>query len=168
MAITIAALLLAVAAWAQSVTYDMDKTAPFATYKTYAWVSGTEIADDWNNRRVISAVDKQLELRGMLQVNATQYPDVLVRYHAAFDRNVQINGLASGPLLFPAGRTGTARAETILVGTLAVDVIDARTKRIVWRGVASRDIDVTADPARRDKSINRTAEKLFKKYPAGK
>jgi hypothetical protein len=168
MAITIATLLLAAAARAQSVTYDMDRTAPFATFKTYAWVRGTEVADDWNDKRVISAVNMQLALRGMLRVDATQHPDVLVRYHAAFDRKVQISGSASGPFLFPAGRTGTARAEGILVGTLAVDVIEARTKRIVWRGVASKDIDVTADPARREKSINRTAEKLFKKYPAGK
>jgi hypothetical protein len=167
-AITIATLLFAVAARAQSVTYDMDRTAAFASYRTYAWVPGTEVPNDWNNKRIISAVNTQLALRGMLQVGATQNPDVLVRYHAAFDRSVQITGSVSGPFVFPAGRIGSARAEEIVVGTLVVDVIDGRTKRIVWRGVAAKDVDVTADPARREKSINRTAEKLFKKYPAGK
>jgi hypothetical protein len=167
-AITIATLLFAVAARAQSVTYDMDNTAAFATYRTYAWVRGTEVADDWNNQRIINAVNMQLALRGMLQVRATENPDVLVRYHAAFDRSVQITGSVGGPFLFPRARIGTARAEPIVVGTLAVDVIEARRARIVWRGVASKDIDVTAEPARREKNINRTAVKLFKTYPAGK
>jgi hypothetical protein len=167
-AIAIATLLFAVAARAQSVTYDMDSTAAFASYKTYAWTRGTEVSNDWNNQRIISAVNTQLARRGMLQVNAAQRPDVLVRYHAAFDRSVEISGSVSGPLFFPAARTGMARAERILVGTLAVDVIDVQTQRIVWRGVASKDIDVNADPARREKNINRTAEKLFKNYPAGK
>ena len=167
-AIAIATLLFAVAARAQSVTYDMDSTAAFGSYRTYAWVRGTEVAGDWNHNRIIRAVNTQLALRGMLQVEADQNPDVLVRYHAAFDRSVQITGSVSGPFLFPAGRTGSARAEEIMVGTLAVDVIDGRTRRIVWRAVATKDIDVAAEPQRREKNINRTAEKLFKKYPAGK
>jgi len=167
-AIIIAALLLAAAAQAQTVTYDMDRTAPFASYKTFAWIRGTEVGDDWNHRRVVSAVNRQLALRGMLQVDPSQDPDVRVRSHAAFDRSVQISGSVSAPLVFPAGRAGMARAEEILVGTLALDVIDARRQRIVSRGVAAKDVDVTADPARREKNINRTAEKLFKKYPTGK
>jgi hypothetical protein len=62
-------------------------------------------------------------------------------------------------------RSGTARAEEILVGSLVIDVVDARTRTIVWRGMASKDIDVDASAEKRDKNINKAAEKLFKNYP---
>lgn len=43
--------------------------------------------------------------------------------------------------------------------------MDARTRTIVWRGSATRDIDVNAKPDKRDENINKTAAKLFKHYP---
>ena len=51
------------------------------------------------------------------------------------------------------------------MGTLVVDLVNARTNTIVWRGVASKDIDLKASPQQREKSIHRTAAKLFKNYP---
>ena len=55
--------------------------------------------------------------------------------------------------------------DEILVGTLVVDVVDAKTKTIVWRGTATKDVDTKASAEKRDKNINRAAEKLFKNYP---
>jgi hypothetical protein len=48
---------------------------------------------------------------------------------------------------------------------LIVDVISARTKTIVWRGTATKEINANANPEQRDKNINRAAAKLFKNYP---
>jgi hypothetical protein len=97
-------------------------------------------------------------------------PDVLVAYHASFDRDLQINGFSSGwgGYRFGGTRTGSARAEEILVGTLAVDIVNAATKTIVWRGMATKEVDVKANPDKREKNINKAAEKLFKNYPAAK
>jgi hypothetical protein len=58
-----------------------------------------------------------------------------------------------------------ARTEEILTGTLAVDLVDSRTNTIVWRGIASKEIDVKAEPGKRERNINRAAERLFKHYP---
>jgi hypothetical protein len=60
------------------------------------------------------------------------------------------------------------RAEEILIGTLVVDVVNAKTKTIVWRGTATKEVDVNASPEKRDRNINRAAEKLFKSYPPAK
>ncbi len=164
--IAIALVLLAATVGAQTITYGMDKSANFAKFRSYAWVRGTEIPDEWNHKRVVRAIDGQLARRGMIQFNASQKPDVYVAYHAAFDRNVQISGSGWGGLAI--SRSGTARAEKILVGTIVVDVIDADSKAIVWRGIAPKEIDVKADPEKREKNINKAAERLFQKYPAGK
>jgi hypothetical protein len=55
--------------------------------------------------------------------------------------------------------------EEVVVGRLAVVMIDAKTHTLLWRGIATRDVDANASPEKRDKNINKAAEKLFKKYP---
>ena len=162
-----AAMLLGTVAVAQTVTYDFDKSTDFSKFKSYTWVQGTVLNDELNHNRIVSAVDAQLTSRGLARVEAGARPDLLVAYHASFDKDLQITGFSSGwgGYRFPANRSGTARAEEILVGTLAVDLVDAATGTIVWRGMATKEVDVKANPERREKNINRAAEKLFKNSP---
>lgn len=160
-------MLLGTTAFAQDVSYDFDRTANFTGYKTYAWVRGTPLNDEINHRRIVNAVDTQLAAKGFTQVDTSANPDVLVAYHATFNRDLQISGFSSGwgPYRFGANRTGSARTEQILVGTLVIDMVDANTRTIVWRGTATKDIDVKASPEKRERNINRAAEKIFKNYP---
>jgi uncharacterized protein DUF4136 len=46
-----------------------------------------------------------------------------------------------------------------------VEMMNAATNRVVWRGIANMDIDRKANPEKREKSINKAAEKIFKNYP---
>lgn len=160
-------LFVAAQAGAQSVTYDFDKSASFGAFKTYSWAKGTPVADSFNHERIVSALDAQLAAKGLVKAAEGQAADVVVAYHAMFDENVQITGFASGWGGFGFGgtRSGSARAEKILVGTLVVDVVDPKTKSIAWRGVATKEIDPKAKPEKRDKEIQRVAGKLFKNYP---
>lgn len=158
--------LVGTIALAQSVTYDFDKSASFSKFKTYAWVRGTELDDRLNHARIVAAVDTQLLGKGgLMRVEPTANPDLLVAYHASFQRDLQINGSGWGGYRFGGSRTGTARTEEIVVGTLVVDIVDAHTKTIVWRGIASKDLDPDAKPEKREKNINTAAAKLFKNYP---
>jgi hypothetical protein len=163
-------VLLGTITFAQSINYDFDKTANFAGFKTYAWVPGAAVPDQFSNERILAAINSQLALKQLQQVERNANPDLLVAYHAAFEKDVQITGFGSGwgGFRFPAAggyASGTARADDIVTGTLIVDLVDARTKTIVWRGMASKDINPNAKPQQRDKNINRAAEKLFKNYP---
>jgi hypothetical protein len=143
--VTAAALVvLGTVALAQSVTYDFDRAANFSRYKTYAWVRGTNLADTLNHNRIVRAVDAQLSEKRFSQVQPGDNPDVLVAYHASFDTNLQINGSGWGGYRFGASRMGTASLDEITVGTLAVDIVEAGTKTIVWRGIASKELDTKA------------------------
>lgn len=162
--------LLTTIALAQNVTYDFDRAANFSKFKTYAWVRGTNVDDQLNHTRIVNAVDAQLASKGLTRVDASANADVLVAYHASFDTNLRINGFSSGwgGYRFGGNRSGTATAEEFMIGTLAVDMVDATTKTIVWRGMATKEIDVKANAAKRDKNINKAAEKMFKNYPPTK
>jgi hypothetical protein len=105
--------------------------------------------------------------KGLARVDPSANPDVLVAYHASFDENLEITGSAHGwgPLGLGGDRWGSARVQPILVGTLVVDISDARTRAIVWRSLASSDIRPTDKPESRDKKIAKATEKMFKNYP---
>jgi hypothetical protein len=162
-----AVALLSAMTLAQNVTHDFDRAANFKGFKTYAWVPGTRVTDDLNHARIVRAVDAQLMVKGLTRVGAIENADVLVAYHATFDKDLEINGFSSGwgPYRFGGTRSARAHVDEILVGTIAVDIVDAATRTIVWRGTASKDVDVKASPEKRERNIKRAAEKLFKNYP---
>jgi hypothetical protein len=159
--------LLSTFTFAQNTSYDFDRTAAFSRYKTYAWVKGTPVPDALNDKRIVSAVEAQLVAKGLTRVPAGAPADLLVAYHATFDKNLEINGFSSGwgGYRFGGGRSGRATVDEILVGTIAIDLVEAATKTIVWRGIASGEVDPNAKPEKREKNIQKAAVKLFKNYP---
>ncbi len=160
--------LLGTVAIAQTVTFDFDRSTNFAKYKTYAWTRGTELADQLNHARVVRSIEGQLATKGLNKVDTTATPDLLIAYHTRFDKNLQINAWSSGygaPRFGGGLRSGTATTQEIVTGTLVVDLLDAGTKRIVWRGLASAELDPSAKPEKRDKNVNKATAKLFKNYP---
>ena len=159
--------LLGTIALAQNITYDFDRSAPFARSKTYSWVKGTPVNDALNDKRIVSAIDSQLAAKGFTKATESGAADVLVAYHASFDKNLQINGFSSGfgGYRFGGSRTGRATLDQVTVGTIAVDLVDASNKTIVWRGLASGELDPRAKPEKREKNIKKAAAKLFKNYP---
>jgi hypothetical protein len=159
--------VLATIALAQSVTYDYDRAVTFSTYKTYAWTRGTELTDELNHARIVRAIEAALVAKGLARVEASAPPDVLVAYHASFENNLEIAGSTHGwgPFGLGGDRWGAARVQPVVVGTLVVDISDARTGAIVWRGLASSDIRPTDKPEGRDKKIAKATEKMFKNYP---
>ena len=165
--LVIGVVLLGTITFAQSINFDFDRTANFRGFRTYAWIPGASVPDALNNDRIVNALNAQLALKGLMKVDRRANPDLYVAYHAAFDRDLEITGFSSGwgGYRFPGSRSGVARANEIVTGTLIVDLVDARTRTIVWRGTATKEVNPTAKPEQRDKNINRAAEKLFRNYP---
>jgi hypothetical protein len=174
LAIPTAAILLVLApalAMAQKTSYDFDKSANFAGFKTYAHKEGTNVGQPLIDERIVAAIDAQLAAKGLMKAESN--PDVFVIYHIAFDKQKDISsyssGYGGGYGRYGYGMGGMSTTSTqvrdILIGTLVVDIADAKQSRMVWRGMATKEVKTQADPEKRDKSINKAVEKIFKKYP---
>ena len=158
--ILVGVLMLAVApAVAQQVNADFDKTASFATFKTYSWTQGTipAGASPLMVQRVNAAVDAELSAIGLLKVDKD--PDVLVAVHGATKEDVSLQSWGYSPR-FGGGQVDVNR---VLVGTLMVDIIDARAKKLAFRASASDT--VSDNPQKNEKKIHKAVEKMFEKYP---
>ena len=133
--------LASATASAQKVTYDYDKATDFTKVRTYAWVhSREEVQDELNHKRIVAAVDSQFSAKGLTKVQEGGMADVLVAYGVGLDRNLEIEGSSSnwGGPLYRGNRTGSARTQGVVTGTLVVAMADPETKSVIWRGVASR------------------------------
>jgi hypothetical protein len=152
---------------AQQVSVDFDRSADFSKFRTFAWTTGTPVPDALNHKRIVLAIEQQLTGKGLVKAAVQTPSDLLVAYHASFDRDLKITGWGSGgygPFL-GASRSMSARAQQVVVGTLVVDLTDASAGSIVWRGMAASDLNPAASAERRDKSVNKAVAKLFKNYP---
>ena len=169
MALSAPALLLA-----QKVSYDYDKTANFAAFKTYAHKDGTKVGQPLIDDRIVAAIDTRAGGEGIHEGDAN--PDVFVVYHVAFDKQKDIStyssGYGGGYGAYGwgwgggwAGGTTTTQVRDILVGTLVIDIADAKKKQLAWRGMGVKEVDTQAKPEKRDKSINNAVKKIFKNYP---
>jgi hypothetical protein len=171
------ALLVPTLAMAQKTSYDYEKTADFTAYKTYAFKAGTAVGQELIDSRIVAAIESQLAAKGFTK--ATDAPDVFVVYHMAFDKEKDISTYSSGygggygPYGWGwgggwAGGTTTTQVRDILVGTMVIDMADAKKGQLVWRGVGVKEVNTQANPEKRDKSINNAVAKIFKNYPPKK
>lgn len=171
LAAVLVALATAPALLAQDVTYDYDKQYDFATAKTYTWVEGTRVKDPLLDKALLQALDAQLSAKGLTKVEMAAGPDLAVAYHVSVDEEKQVTGYTTGVGGWGGYRWGGGMSttnlstSTVLVGAIMFDIIDVKTKSIVWRGRATKEIDVKASPEKRDKNINKGAAKLLKNFP---
>ena len=155
-------------AQAQKTSYDYDKAANFSTYKTYTLKDGTKVGDPLIDNRIVAALEAELKLKGLTRSDAS--PDLAVVYHVAFDKQKDItaysSGMGGGYYRWGGGwGTTDVRVNEILVGTLMIDMADQRKNEMVWRGVGVKEVDTTAKPEKRDKSIQKAVQKILKNYP---
>ncbi len=173
----LALVLVPALAMAQKVTYDFDKNADFAAFKTYAMKEGTPVGQPLIDERIVAAIDAAMAAKGFTKNDAN--PDVFVVYHTTFDKQKDISTFSSGysggygPYGWGWGGgmgmgTTSTQVRDILMGTLVIDMADAKNKKVVWRGMGVKEVNTTAKPEKRDKSIKSAVDKIFKNYPPKK
>jgi hypothetical protein len=167
-AMTAALLCVSAMVLAQKTSYDYDKTASFAGFKTYALKDGTKVGNPLVDDRITAAIESELAAKGLKKNDAS--PDVTVVYHIAFDKQKDISAFSTGggPYGYRwGGGWGTTdiRVNEILVGTLVIDVADAKKSELVWRGMGVKEVDTQAKPEKRDKNIAAAVKKILKSYP---
>ena len=71
-------LLVSTLAFAQKVSIDADRSANFSSYHTYMWEASPNPAHGLWDQRIVEAVDKQLQAKGLTKVASN--PDLWVVY----------------------------------------------------------------------------------------
>jgi hypothetical protein len=179
--VTFALLLMAGPALAQKVFIDYDQDYDFETIETFAWIETSETSMEQANSlmhsRIVNAVEHHLSMAGLREVGSD--PDIYVTYHTSTEKNLSFDTTAYG-YGYPGGWRGgyyrrygygagfgTAAASTTVstyqTGTLLVDAWDARTEKLVWRGVAT-NMTVYQNPEKMAGKIDKALKKIIGKW----
>jgi len=165
-------LFVVACALGQEIHYNYAPGTNFAAYKTYAWVDipGGAAPDQLIDEAIKRAVDEQLAQKGLTKVEKDA--DLYIGYQAIVkeEKSVNLWGTGGGPGWWGWGGWGGFEAvqgqtSTIPVGTLAVNVFDRGKKQLIWRGDASKTIDLKKDPDKNYANLQKAMAKLFKSYP---
>lgn len=165
--------------------YDFDRSADFSAFRTYAWLSGEQ--EKTGDRRADSsvvdmririAVGTQLRLKGY-QALAEGKPDFYVAYHvglkdSAPDISTQYysDGMAGHAFAHSADTRSAGKAApavnespSYLTGSLLIDIIDAASRKVVWRGSAAGEVDPGLTSQQRDQRTKAIVQDILSHFP---
>ncbi|MCU4188960.1 DUF4136 domain-containing protein [Flavobacterium sp. HXWNR29] len=146
------------------VNADYDKKATFTNYKTYAYLkSGVDKAEisDLDKKRILYSIDEVMATKGF---SKSENPDVLISIFTKERERVDIyQNYGFGWGWNPWWSMGYSNVTTTPEGTLFIDVIDAKTKELVWQGEGSGYLTKNTD--KKDARIKEFVSKILEQYP---
>lgn len=156
------------------VSAHVDSHTDFARFKTFDWgpADALPAGDPRLDRsgffqdHMQGAVEKQMLLKGYRHTSERETPDLRIHFHAVTRErmNVEASDARRGlcEAVYCGGGVGVFEE-----GTLIVDVIDARSNRLVWRGWAQDTVgDSLENQDKLTQRINRAVKGLMDALPS--
>jgi hypothetical protein len=160
------------------VSHDYDHNAPFSQYSNYALIpkdpsreADPRANNDLLNNTFNSAISRELQKKGF--IGDTENADLLISYSFTIrpkmdlmNINAQV-GFSYGSY-FRYGGMGSKTCTDISEfdqGILVIDIRDAKTNSLVWRGTGSDIVSIHADINEISNQANSIASKILKKFP---
>ncbi|NUS39389.1 MAG: DUF4136 domain-containing protein [Lysobacter sp.] len=171
LAIAALTLLLAACASTPMVQTDHDPAVQFAQYHTYSWRQKPQEGPALLMQRIVDDIDAQLAAKGWRQV--PEGGDVVVAAHVATRERNRVDTFYDAPMwggwgwYGPGWNAGFAHttSTSYTVGTLLVDMFDAKTRRAIWSGVAEGT--VPQSPVQVNQKLDEAVAKMFVGFPPG-
>jgi len=155
-----------------SVTTDYDRKVNFSKYDTYRWIKGKEIPDDalaknpLLKKRVKDAVDRKLKEKGFILKNNGEVSFVTV-IHSGVEKRMDVTDRGRygwyDPWWGPYG--GRVDVSYYNYGTLVIDIVDAKKKELIWRGLGKGVVRKIKNYDKQQKEINDAVTKILEQFP---
>jgi len=170
--IAIAATALLVSGCAtRTVSSHVELGADFAQYRTYDWgpadllptgdarLDNNEFFRDY----FLGAIDKELAARRLTLTSND--PDLLIHSHTNVTRRIEVDAIAHED----PGCIGKDCSPSVVgyeMGTLMIDVLDARTKKLIWRAWARDNMSgVIDDQQRLRRAVTDAVAEMMRRFP---
>jgi len=159
-----------------------DPTADFSKLERFAWLRQTKTADDRVNderlaKTVHQVVSEELATRGYVPAGSKP-ADFLVGYYAVLQRKSSLttsgDAYSAGdesiwtedyaPRMDPAN--DPAYYERVYdVGTLIIEIVHPKTKRLMWRGAANTEVNMKGPLKQRERQVRDAIRKMLDEFP---
>ena len=153
------------------VATDYDREANFNSYTSFAFYkTGIDKAQisDLDKRRILRAIESQLLAKGMTK---SETPSLLVSIFTKERERVDVYndhfGYGWGWHPWWYGGYYGRHVSTSTEGTLYIDLIDAKTKSLVWQGMGTSKLITSSNMEKREERIRLIVSEILAKYPPG-
>jgi hypothetical protein len=169
----LAALALAGCA-TMNVSSHIERNVSFSEYVTYDWGPPDNLPvgdprldnNPFFNDYLQGAVEKKMAAKGFERVDSGQKADLLIHYHASVNQKLDVYGVDNQH----GYCYGDCQPQVVdyELGTLVIDIVDAKTSKVVWRGWAQDAMNGIIDnQARLEKQVDEGVTKMMLLLPKG-
>jgi hypothetical protein len=144
---------------------DYDRNVSFSNYHSFYIMQGNSSGNPLMDQRAQADVASALASKGWMKVPDGQWQAAVVVQAATKTKHTLYDGWGGGGWGWRRGGFGNATTfvNDYKVGTLVVDIFDAKTKQAIWHGYAS---DALSNNATSNANVTAQAvDKMFTSFP---
>jgi hypothetical protein len=161
----ILAAALTLACSTMTTAVDYDHTVNWSQFHTFQLADGTKDPVTFTQKRIEDAVTGTLTGKGWTV--ASSNADIQVFTHVILTNQKQWNATSMGGGFGYRGWGGmggmaTATETNIPMGTLVIDLVNPKTKEMVWRGTAT---DQVSGDGKDSGKVQEAVTKMFENFP---
>lgn len=171
-AVVLAAVLTTGCATTMSASSHVRRGVDLSQYRTFDWGPRDELPagdprldeDPFFMDQVHGAIERALAER-QFALSSAAAPDLLVHVHANIDTRIDVNQTerAHGHCQVEECHDWIIAYEA---GTLVVDIVEARTNRLIWRGWAQDSVtDALADRTKMAAKLQEKVRQIMARFP---
>lgn len=158
-----------------TVSSHIERGLNVAQYRTYDWGPADALPtgdprldkNPFFQDHMQGAVEKGLAAKGFAP-STSGTPDLLIHYHASITNRIDVNRVDRqyGYCYDAECQAGVIEYEA---GTLVLDIVDARTNRVIWRGWAQDSVEDALDnPDMMAQQIDEAVTRMLLMFPAAR
>jgi hypothetical protein len=154
--------LVSAIAVGQTVSVNYNHSQSFSGYHTYAWASNNanQIQNSILAQVAQQDIDAALAAKGFTKVTEAQNPDIILVVSGGLRQQTSYSAWGMRGI---GGGMGGITPQQNVEGTLVVDLHDAKTQSLVWRGIGQ---DTLGNNGGKNQQIVQNAiNKMFKQWP---
>jgi hypothetical protein len=158
-------------------TSDYDEFADFKLLRSYKWYERAQNppgVDDLLHRRITRNINNELKFDGYHLAQEGEAVHFLVNYVVIAKEQQEIRSVTSysgysphyyGRHYYPSYHATNVELRNYRKGTIFIDILSAKTKKLIWRGVGTRRIPNNMDRLRRNEVVQETVNEVMKNFP---
>jgi hypothetical protein len=147
----------------QQVSVNYNRSQSFSQYHTYTWApdNANQIKNSILAQQAKSDIDSAMQGKGFQLVSESQNPDLILTASGGMQQQTSYSAMGMRGF---GGGMGTITPQQNVVGTMIVDLYDAKSKSLVWRGVAQNTL--SNNGGKNSQIVTKAVQKMFKQWPA--
>ena len=147
---------------AQQVSVNYNHSQSFSQFHTYAWGSNNanKIQNSILAQVAVQDIDSALQGKGLQKVEESQNPDLIVTANGGLKEQTSYSAWGMRGI---GGGMGGITPQQNVEGTLIVDLYNASTQSLVWRGIGQDTLSNNGN--KNQQIVEKAIEKMFKQWP---